>query len=139
MDIDFKSKYININFDDLIGDKAIINSDQLYVTFKKDYFDQTMSNYKQFEILSKKLVELEDSCGYRRNEKNTKHIFVYGNDKQINDTRQAIKNIYIEQEKIFNNFYHYITFLSSNRDLFLPKKTNVEKRSFLSKLFDKKS
>lgn len=140
MDIDFHSQYINIDFDKILIDNnnPLINSEDVYLNFKKQYFDETIVAYKEFQQLSKQLDELHESGGYKHNEKRTKHIFVYIDTEKIESLKIQIKKLYMIQEKRFSNFYNYVTLLNTNQNLFVEKTKVVDKRSFLSKLFDKR-
>jgi uncharacterized protein YlbG (UPF0298 family) len=140
MDIDFHSKYINIDFDKLLIDNnnPLVNSEDIFLNFKKQYFDETILAYNEFQELSKRLKELQELGGYKHNSKGTKHLFVYIDTERIESLKIKIKNLYITQEKRFSNFYNYVILLNTNPDLFIEKPKVVEKRSFLSKLFDKK-
>jgi len=140
MDIDFHSKYINIDFDKILIDNInpLVNSEDVYLNFKKQYFDETVLAYKEFQELSKSLNELQELGGYKHNSKRTKHLFVYIDTEKIERLKIQIKNLYITQEKRFSNFYNYVILLNTNQDLFIEKPKVVEKRSFLSKLFEKK-
>lgn len=140
MDIDFHSKYINIDFDKILIDNnnPLVNSEDIYLNFKKQYFDESILAYNEFQTLSKQLGELQELGGYKHNSKRTKHLFVYIDTDKIENLKIQIKNLYITQEKRFSNFYNYIILLNTNQDLFIEKPKVIEKRSFLSKLFDKK-
>ncbi len=140
MDIDFHSQYINFDFDKILIDNNnhLINSEDVYLNFKKQYFNETVLAYKEFQELSKLLNELQESGGYKQNLKGTKHLFVYIDEEKIENLKIQIKKIYITQEKRFSNFYNYVILLNTNKDLFIEKPKVTDKRSFLSKLFDKK-
>ena len=88
-----------------------------------------------FKKYNTELQNLENTDGYSSD---TKYVYVYKNDKRILEIRQKIKNIVVEQERRFNDFYHYVNLLNTNRQKFEIKTVTNEKRSFFSKLFDKK-
>lgn len=132
MDIDFHSKYIKVDFDKLV-DNPLVNSDEFYLNFKKKYFKTTEDLYNKLNKLNTKLEYLEKSGGYTHNSNNTKHTFVYIDDKQIEETKQLIKDIYIKQDKAFLNFYEYVLLLNKNPNIFID--TKKQKKSLLSKLF----
>jgi hypothetical protein len=138
MDVDFYKQYVNINFDEILreNNNPLVTSQTVYLNFKKDYVDKTLQAYDSFNKYNSELQSLENVNGYSSD---TKHVYVYKNDKRIQELRQQIKNIVIDQERRFNDFYHYITLLNTNREIFETKSLQQsEKRSFFSKLFDKK-
>lgn len=140
MDIDFHSRYINFDFDKILKDNNnnLVNSEDVYLNFKKQYFDETVLAYKEFQESSKRLNELQELGGYKHNSKRTKHLFVYIDEEKIENLKIQIKKIYMTQEKRFSNFYNYIVLLNTKQNLFIEKPKITDKRSFLSKLFDKK-
>jgi len=137
MDIDFYKQYISVNFDEILTDNnnPLVNSEVVYTNFKRNYFDQTLEAYELFKKYNTELQNLENTDGYSSD---TKYVYVYKNDKRILEIRQKIKNIVVEQERRFNDFYHYVNLLNTNRQKFEIKTVTNEKRSFFSKLFDKK-
>lgn len=137
MDIDFYKQYISVNFDEILTDNnnPLVNSEVVYINFKRNYFDQTLEAYELFKKYNTELQNLENTDGYSSD---TKYVYVYKNDKRILEIRQKIKNIVVEQERRFNDFYHYVNLLNTNRQKFEIKTVTNEKRSFFSKLFDKK-
>lgn len=138
MDVNFYKQYVNINFDEILreNNNPLVTSQTVYLNFRKDYLDKTLQAYDSFNKYNSELQSLESVNGYSSD---TKHVYVYKNDKRIQQLRQQIKNIVINQERRFNDFYHYITLLNTNREIFETKSLQQsEKRSFFSKLFDKK-
>ena len=137
MDIDFYSKYIKYNFDQIFienNNQHVMNSESVYSNFKREYMDETIKAYEQFKDYTQQLEQLNGTPEYQNT--GNRHIFVYKNTKEIARLQQAIKDIYVQQEIRFNNFHHYVTLLNKQSEKYLSKQT--EKRSFLSKLFDKK-
>jgi tRNA A37 N6-isopentenylltransferase MiaA len=137
MDIDFYTQYININFDQVLLDNnnPVINSQELYLNYKQDYINQSLKNFQDFKMYKNTLLEIDKDAS---NISPTKYVFIYKNEKLIEQTKQNIKNIIIQQEKLLKNFQHYISILNRDPSMFQPRKNTNEKRSFLSKLFDKK-
>lgn len=140
MDIDFYSKYINIDFDKILIDNnnPLVNSEQIYINYKKQYLDETILAYISFQELSEKLSKLQETGGYKQNSKGTKFVFVYIDNEIVESLKLQIKKLYMTQEKRFSNFYDYITLLNKDKHLFIETTPVVERRSFLSKLFDKR-
>jgi hypothetical protein len=133
MDIDFYSRYININFDEILteNNNLLVNSEEMYLKYKKKYFDETHTNYKLFKDFSTELKILENDQGYTNN--NNRYLYVYKDITKIEELRLNIKNIVIAQNTLLYNFNHYINLLNSKQELFINNKQN--KRSILSRLF----
>jgi hypothetical protein len=138
MDTDFYSQYININFDEILmeSNNHLINSQNVYLTYKQQYFNESLKNHDLFKKYKKELEKLQESETITVP---NKYLFVYKDTQVIEQTKQNLKNVVLSQEKLFNNFYHYITLLNTNPNMFEVKKQKNEKKSFLSKLFDKNS
>jgi hypothetical protein len=137
MNIDFHKKYIDVNFDEILtkSNNPLLNSETVYLNFKNSYFDETLKSYKSFQEYNTLLQSLQTISEHSSD---TKYVYVYKNDKRIFELTQKIKDIVIEQERRFNNFYHYVTVLNTNRSIFGNKQTSSEKKGFFSKLFEKK-
>ncbi len=137
MDVDFYTRFININFDEKLmeNNNPLVNSQDIYLNYKNEYINTSLNNFNDYKKYNKIYSELNET---NINNTSNRYIFVYKNVKLIEETKQKIKNIIIEQEKLLQNFQHYIDLLNENPQMFGAKKQN-EKRSFLSKLFDKKN
>jgi hypothetical protein len=125
MNIDFFSKYINVNFDNNI-DNEFLNSNELYLTYKKEYMDQTQSNYILYTEYSKELENLNNF--YTIN--NTKYNYIYIDTDTIEKLKSKIKNLIKSQNYLLDNFNHYISILNNNKTLFKPK---TKQKNFFSK------
>jgi hypothetical protein len=139
MDIDFYSQYININFDEILieSNNHLINSQNVYLKYKQQYFDVSLKNYELFKKYKEELERLQKSETVTVP---NKYIFVYKDTQVIEQIKQKLKNVVLSQEKLLNNFHHYITLLNTNPNMFEVKKQThptSEKKSFLSKLFVK--
>lgn len=133
MDIDFYSRYININFDEILteNNNLLVSSEEMYLKYKKKYFDETHKNYKLFKDFSTELKILENDQGYTNN--NNKYLYVYKDITKIEELRLNIKNIVIAQNTLLYNFNHYVNLLNSKQELF---QNNIkQKKSILSRLF----
>ena len=55
MNIDYYAQYININFDEILleNNNNLLNSEEFYLMYKKDYFDQTSKNFEKYKKLIK--------------------------------------------------------------------------------------
>lgn len=133
MDIDFHSRYININFDEILteNNNLLVSSEEMYLKYKKKYFDETHKNYKLFKDFSTELKILENDQGYTNN--NNRYLYVYKDITKIEELRLNIKNIVISQNTLLYNFNHYVNLLNSKQELF---QNNIkQKKSILSRLF----
>jgi hypothetical protein len=135
MDIDFYSRYININFDEILteNNNSLVNSEEMYLKYKKKYFDQTHNNYMLFKDYSKELEILENNQGYTNN--GNRYLYVYKDITKIEELRLNIKNIVIAQNTLLYNFNHYVNLLNSKQKLFQNDIKPNGKRSILSRLF----
>jgi hypothetical protein len=140
MDVDFYTRFININFDEKLmeNNNPLVNSQDVYLNYKNDYINTSLNNLNEYKKYKKIFIELNNTNINNNNNQSNRYVFVYKNTKLIEETKQKIKNIIIDQEKLLQNFQHYIDLLNTNPQIFGGKKQN-EKRSFLSKLFDKKN
>ena len=133
MDIDFYSRYININFDEILteNNNLLVSSEEMYLKYKKKYFDETHKNYKLFKDFSTELKILENDQGYTNN--NNRYLYVYKDITKIEELRLNIKNIVVAQNTLLYNFNHYVNLLNSKQELFI---NNIkQKKSILSRLF----
>ena len=136
MNIDYYAQYININFDEILleNNNNLLNSEEFYLMYKKDYFDQTSENfekYKKWEAELKELTNFNVSTS-------TKYKYVYTDITKVEYLKQVLKNLIIDQNKLLDNFHHYVTLLNTHPEKFKVRTEDVQqKRSFLSKLLQK--
>lgn len=137
MNIDFEMSYINVNFDNILieDNNPIVNSESLYLQFKKQYFEQTYDNYDLFKRLTNELRDIEGNEGHSVS--GNKYSYIFNDITKIESLRLTIKNIVISQEKLYNNFYQYITLLNSKREKFQKPSNPPVKRGVFSLFFDK--
>jgi hypothetical protein len=135
MDIDFYSRYININFDQILteNNNSLVSSEEMYLKYKKKYFDETHNNYKLFTDYSTELKTLENDQGYTNN--GNRYLYVYKDITKIEKLRLNVKNIIIAQNTLLYNFNHYVNLLNSKQELFQNDNKQNGKRSILSRLF----
>jgi hypothetical protein len=130
MNIDFYSEFININFDNTIN-PLLINSENLYLTYKKKYLDNSFENYVKFKELQDEFDKLK---ALNLSINNTKYKFGYIDIVKINFLKQEIKNIVIFQRQLYSNFINYINYLNECSSSSPP-----EPQSLLSKILPPKS
>jgi hypothetical protein len=137
MNIDYYAQYININFDEILleNNNSLVNSEEFYLMYKKDYFDQTSKNFEKYKKWD---VELQELTNFNVSE-STKYKYVYTNLTKVEFLKQELKNLIIAQNKLLDNFHHYVTLLNTHPEKFKVKTEDVQqKRSFLSKLLTSK-
>ena len=132
MDIDFYSRYININFDEILteNNNSLVSSEEMYLKYKKKYFDETHNNYKLFKDYSAELKILENDQGYTNN--GNRYLYVYKDITKIEELRLSIKNIVIAQNTLLYNFNHYVNLLNSKQELFQNDKQNNKRKPCIS-------
>ena len=70
--------------------------------------------------------------------KSTKYKYVYTDITKVEYLKQVLKNLIIDQNKLLDNFHHYVTLLNTHPEKFKVRTEDVQqKRSFLSKLLQK--
>jgi hypothetical protein len=125
MDIDFQKKFININFDKIIKQEFLDSIE--YTQNKNQYFVETNINYNNYKIYQ---TELSDINKKSFNTKD-KFIYTYIDENRKSLLKMELKNIILSQNKLLENFQHYITILNTNVTYIQPKQ-----KSFLSKFFN---
>jgi hypothetical protein len=136
MNIDYYAQYININFDEILleNNNNLLNSEEFYLMYKKDYFDQTSENFEKYKKWEAELKELTNF----NVSKSTKYKYVYTDITKVEYLKQVLKNLIIDQNKLLDNFHHYVTLLNTHPEKFKVRTEDVQqKRSFLSKLLQK--
>ena len=136
MNIDYYALYININFDEILleNNNNLLNSEEFYLMYKKDYFDQTSENFEKYKKWEAELKELTNF----NISKSNKYKYVYTDITKVEYLKQVLKNLIIDQNKLLDNFHHYVTLLNTHPEKFKVRTEDVQqKRSFLSKLLQK--
>ena len=136
MNIDYYAQYININFDEILleNNNNLLNSEEFYLMYKKDYFDQTSENFEKYKKWEAELKELTNFNVSKSN----KYKYVYTDITKVEYLKQVLKNLIIDQNKLLDNFHHYVTLLNTHPEKFKVRTEDVQqKRSFLSKLLQK--
>jgi hypothetical protein len=140
MDVDYYSQYIKLNFDTVLleNNNNLINSQDFYLQYKKNYFEETNMNYQSFQKLNNELKGLLDK---ESSINGTKYSFVFVDQTRINDLKTQLKNILIKQNKLLDNFNNYIILLNTDQYSFhTPNSTKVKTKNFsLNSLFKKRN
>lgn len=102
LDFDF---YINYDFDSILKYNSLIN-DSIFTTFKHNYLEKTQKNKDLYTKLQSKMQSLIGNSQQPYN-------FVFLDFSSIENIKELLKKIYIDQNSIFNNFLYYCTFLTT--------------------------
>jgi len=131
MDLDFKQKFINVDFDKIIKDELVEYKE--YINYKREYFIEANLNYDKYKIYQTDLNNI-----YKMETFSTKDKFIYTyiDENKKNDLKNNIKKIILLQTKLLDNFQHYINIL--NTSTFTDSITLKEGKGkgFLSKFFN---
>lgn len=108
----FKQTFLNVDFDKIFieNNNNIINSNELYLQYKAEYLKKTSDNLQTYTQLFKTFKELSNNYNIVNNNKYS-YTFIDKNEyKKINKT---LKDLLIEQRKLYSNFMTYVQFLNS--------------------------
>lgn len=108
---EFKMKFLNKNFDEILlnNNNNIINSD-VYLLQKNNYLNKTKENIEKLVELTTKFNILNNF--YTKSDDKNIYTYHYINTKEKDEYNNMIKNIYKEQQYIYNNFLNYINILN---------------------------
>lgn len=129
MDINFKQKFINVDFDKLIKQELVDYKE--YIQYKKDYFLETNKNNDNYKVYQYELTELNKTESFSTD---NKFIYTYIDENKKNNLKNEMKKIILSQTRLLENFQHYITIL--NTEIFLTPETSSRQKGFLSKFFN---
>jgi len=110
----FKKDFIDTadNFDEMLiqQNNELVNSNNHYIQYKNQYIIKTNSCYKNFSKLYDKYNIYMNN--YIKDDKNKKYIYTYVNKETLHSINEELKNILIEQRKLYITFIDYINFLN---------------------------
>lgn len=123
----FKNKFINCNFDnELIEmDNELVNSNAEYLDIKNNYLKISNENLSKITVLIEEYNLLSHNYCITSNENITSHQYTFINTNNLENINNNIKKLLKEQQYIYDNFRHYITFINSTK-LTLPIKYQEE-------------
>jgi hypothetical protein len=129
LNIDFFNMFLNINFDNMLleTNNPLVNSKDVYLNYKRTYFDQTNKNYSKFLRINAELQKLKQTQ-YKIT--NNKYYYNYLDTKKLESLKNDLKSIIITQKELFNNFKHYVETLIKDTKLFSD--TSEKKKGILS-------
>lgn len=119
MEIDFKLKFLNCDFDSILlnNNNPLLNSYDIYIQYKQKYIINTRKNYDTYQKLYKEYTNLK-KIQYQSVGPN-KIIYTYIESNKLNDLSFKIKNLIIEQQNNLDNFLHYINHLNNTVDSYI--------------------
>lgn len=109
-DIEFKKKFLEIEFDDILNEQnnKYVNSDE-YLQYKDVYLT---SFNKRLEELIKLKIEYDILNNFYTKTYNNKYIYNVIDVQSKEKHNNLIKILIQEQKKDLENFLHYIDFLN---------------------------
>lgn len=132
MDINFKQKFINIDFDKIIRDDLLNYKE--YINYKKEYFIESNKNYDKYKIYQNDLNDINKTETFSTKDK---FIYTYIDENKKRELKNEMKKIILSQTKLLENFQHYIHILNTGTFI-LPSniKEDQKGKGFLSKFFN---
>jgi hypothetical protein len=131
MEVDFKTEFINIDFDKklLENNNQLVNSQNHYVSLKQRYIQDTLLNFKEYTNLEDSLTQLQNKTF----ENDHKVFYTYVDRSKVTDIKQSMKNIVLRQRQMLNNFLKYIEYLNNHSTLLQPQVIKTKRRFNLFK------
>jgi hypothetical protein len=132
MNIDFYSKYLDVDFDKILLDNnnKLINSEEFYLKYKNHYFDETTANYTLYKQYYEEYTFLTKS---QYNKTGSKYLYNFIDENKVEILKQKVKDVILKQERLYSNFTHYVNLLNTDVHKFETKKSKG--KGFLSKFF----
>lgn len=129
MEIDFKSKFLNYNFDDILinNNNPLLNSYEFYIQYKQKYIINSRKNYELYQKLYKEYINLKKT-EYQMPSTNVV-IYTYISSDKLNDLCFKIKNLLKQQQKNLDNFLHYINHLNENVNSYIIENSSNSKNT----------
>lgn len=107
---EFKERFLNINFDNILiqEDNPLVNSSEYYLQYKNNYLTLTNKNYTDYCILLDKYLELSNNYTIVNN----KYTYTIVDKSLYLKLNKDIKNLINNQQKILDNFLHFVNLLN---------------------------
>jgi hypothetical protein len=141
MDIDFKSTFLNYNFDDILlnNNNPLLNSYDIYIQYKQKYIINTRKNYDLYQKLIKEYNNLK-KLQYQTPSQNVV-IYTYISIEKLNDLSLKIKQLIKIQQQHLDNFLDYINHLNNNINSYIidensSKSTFKRNKNIFTRLLD---
>lgn len=141
MDIDFKSTFLNYNFDDILlnNNNPLLNSYDIYIQYKQKYIINARKNYDLYQKLIKEYNNLK-KLQYQTPSQNV-IIYTYISTDKLNDLSLKIKQLIKSQQQHLDNFLDYINHLNNNINSYIideksSKSTLKRNKNIFTRLLD---
>lgn len=111
----FATTYIEYDFDSQLLDiqNELINSNKHYLDIKNNYLQQTKENFNKFQELQIIHNDLSNNHNITTDNNVVYHSYKFVNKYNLNEINDQIKTLLKNQQYIFDNFNHYISFINS--------------------------
>lgn len=108
---EFRNKYIEIDFDELLREQnsIYINSNQTYLEYKSHYITLTNNNFKEF----KQLIDMYNNCSKNKTTIDSKNIYKYICPKKKEMITTKVHDILKIQNENYTNLMSHINFILS--------------------------
>jgi len=121
--IDFKKTFIDIDFDDMLlrNNNPLINSDDHYLKYKQNYKTTSLANFETYTDLQRQLASLGNLQFHKPTA--TKYIYTHIKSDKLDTVHREISSLLQRQNKLFEQFTNYITFLNNNFNKIMASET----------------
>lgn len=108
----FKQQFLDFDFDYILieSNNEYINSNEHYLDFKNEYINNTNVHFEKLTELLKRFNILHN---FYSKSSNNKYVYHYFDTNTKEDYNINIKNIIIDQRKLYSNFINHIDFLNN--------------------------
>ena len=133
---EFKDNFLGYEFDIKLieEDNELLNSNEHYIDYKKEYFSKSIKNHERLSVLLGKFNNLNNFEGNN----NRKYTYNFVNNNIKEEYNKEIKQIYIDQRNLFTNFINHIDFLNCCKNTKYNDLENIlVDKSRMTRLVDK--
>lgn len=135
----FKEKYLDKKFDEILinNNNVLLNSNEHYIQFKKNYKQTTMENLTLFSKLHSQLLTSDSLTphvtksyitNYINKEIDTKKLYLYTDINHQIKIQQEINYLLHKQQQLYDNFTHYLDKLNTHSNQ-ISQKTKQRPKS----------
>lgn len=139
MEIDFKSKFLNCDFDNILlnNNNPLLNSYDIYIQYKQKYIINARKNYDLYQKTIKEYNNLK-KLEYQTPSENI-IMYTYVSFDKLNELSLKIKKLIKDQQLYLDNFLHYINHLNENLDSYIinsSKSVIKRNKNIFTRLWD---